>query len=56
VLGSPDQERQGSPRKRPAESCKDAYRPGASPVGGKAESPGTVQHGEEKLRGDIISA
>ena len=40
--------RQGSPRKSPAEGHRQDTGPGASPLGGKAERPGSVQPGEKK--------
>ena len=45
---SPVQRRQESPRKSPSEGCKDYQKPGAPPVGGKAERLVTLQPGEEK--------
>ena len=51
VLGSSVQKREGSPRKSPVEVDRDHKWPGAFPVEGRAERPGTLQPAEEKAEG-----
>lgn len=51
LLGSPVHKRQGSPGKSPAQDDKGVKVPGASLLRGKAETPGTLQSGEEKAEG-----
>lgn len=53
VLGFPVQERQRTARESPAEVHKDDSGPGAFPILGKDEIPGTIQ--SEEYRGDLIT-
>jgi len=54
VLGSSDQERQGSPGESPVEGHRGNEGPGASPVWGKAERAGAVRSRESRrLRGNV---
>ena len=55
VLGSSVQKREGSPRKSPVEVDRDHKWPGAFPVEGRAERPGTLQPAEEKAEGNLIT-
>jgi len=56
--------RSGAPRTRKTESCwrgsrgghKDDQRAAAPPLQRQAEGAGLVQHGEEKVQGDLIAA